>query len=120
MAFLFISHSPGTENAEGLGITNLRPPHRAPTAGVPGRPGRAIRELVKVGAGARGCRGVLRAFLLAVGLDVGRAGLWRGLAVCGCRSVPDSGGEEPPIPCRDPGPISRAFRFRIPPPMLSR
>jgi hypothetical protein len=30
-------------------------------------------------------RGALRPFVLAVGLDVGRAGLWRGLAVLGWR-----------------------------------
>jgi hypothetical protein len=35
---------------------------------VPGRPGRAIRERVRVGGRCSGCRGVLSAFLLAASL----------------------------------------------------
>lgn len=46
--------------------------------------------------GKSGCRGVVRVFLFSRGFGRPRR-LWRGLAVSGCRSVPDSGGEEPPI-----------------------
>lgn len=58
-----------------------------------------VRQVLRVG------RGVLRVFLLAVGFGSGRAGVWRGLAVPGCRSVPDSGDEEPCLPGLDSEPI---------------
>jgi hypothetical protein len=56
-------------------------------------------------------------FSFSCGFGSGRARVWRGLADSRCRSVPDSGVSCPADPRRDPGPISCAFRFPIPPPI---
>jgi hypothetical protein len=52
-------------------------------------------------------------FLLAVGLGVGRAGVWRGLAVSGVLIRSRFRGEGAADPRPDPGPISRAFLLRF-------
>lgn len=58
--------------------------------------GKTVGVVIKGSGRCSGCWGVRRVFLLAVGLVPGRAGLWRGLAVC-----------RVPIPFLSPGVIAR-------------
>ncbi len=95
------------------GKSAIQPPSRVGSAHVSGRPGRTIRERVRCRGKYSGCEGCSESFFFSCGFGSGRAGLWRGLAVCGCRSVPDSGCPGSPDPRRDPGPISGAFRSRF-------
>jgi hypothetical protein len=44
-----------------------------------------------------GLPGCSESFSFSCGFGSGRAGVRRGFAVCGCRSVPDSGCSGPPI-----------------------
>ena len=85
--------------------------HHDPTAeqsiyaGDLGRPGRAIRERVRVSGS--------RAFSLSRGLGSGRAGVWCGLAVCGVPIRSRFRVYWPADPGRDRSPIRATFRCRF-------